>query len=140
MLLDKRFDTKTAATLLQTLMEALTPGTLRPKEVVQGIHNWETKIAILKTRYDEELRPMVKLAVLMSILPKDFQEMVLQNGQMQQRITFEGARDYVLHVATQRNQMAQPRPFDVYLMGVGGGERDDPNYAAEGSDDWGVYW
>ena len=83
LLLNKRFDSKTAASLLQSYLEVVHPDKLKgSSEVIAGIQKWERKVGELAQRYGEKRSDNLKMAILVGILPKDFQDMVFQNGVM----------------------------------------------------------
>ena len=82
-------------------------------EIAPGIHKWEAKVAALKNRYEQDLGDNRKLAIWVGMLPKEYQDMVLQNSTMMSQIKYDAARDYVLNVASQKMQMACPVPMDV---------------------------
>ena len=55
------------------------PGGIRNSgEVISGIHKWEAKEALLRSRFDEVMSDKLKLAIMVGMLPKEYQEMVLQ--------------------------------------------------------------
>jgi hypothetical protein len=66
-ILNKRYDTRNGATLLHAFLEIVNPPAWKSGELVSGIHKWETRMAVLKSRYGEDLTPSVKLAVLVGI-------------------------------------------------------------------------
>ena len=78
LILNRRFDVKTSASLLQSYLEVVSPRPIRNVlDVANCIHHWEAKCAALKSRYDEDLGENLKLAILVGMLPKDFQDVVL---------------------------------------------------------------
>ena len=67
--------------------------------MIPGIQRWENKVTSLRVRYDEEVGHALKLALLVGMLPTEFQEMIMQNGalmsQMEGRgLTYEKAKDH----------------------------------------------
>ena len=79
MLLQHRFDNQTTSSLLQLFCEVITPGALKSKDIVTGIHSWERKIALLESKFNEKITGNIKLAVLIGMLPKDYQDIAMQN-------------------------------------------------------------
>ena len=63
LLLEKRFDARTSASLLSHYLDVVTPTRLRTSELITGIHGWETKLSTLKSRYNENLGGNLKLAI-----------------------------------------------------------------------------
>ena len=113
-ILNKRFDSKTAASLLQSFLDVVSPTAIKGiSEIVSGIHKWESKVAALKSRYNEDVNSNLKFAILIGMLPKDYQDMILQNSCMTNKVSYEVARDHVLNVANQRMQMIKPTPMDL---------------------------
>eukprot|EP00973_Karenia_brevis_P074057 10292295-Karenia_brevis.AAC.1 len=85
-------------------------------DIVQGVHHWERKVADLKSRYGEEVGGNLKLAVLMSILPKEYKEEILKLGSGDKKLEYDQVRGYVLSLAQQRASSMTPKPSEV--MGV----------------------
>ncbi len=94
-------------------LEVITPGGLKVKEIAAGIHKWEAKVAVLAQTFGEIIWGNIKLAILIGMLPKDFQDMAMQNGSMMSVMKYENVRDYVISVATQKAAMSTPKPMDV---------------------------
>eukprot|EP00973_Karenia_brevis_P067034 9322332-Karenia_brevis.AAC.1 len=61
------------------------------------------------TRYGEEIRGNLKLAVFVSMLPGDYQEEILQMGSGEKKVEYDSMRAYVLNLAQQRASAMQPR-------------------------------
>ena len=125
--LASRYDRRTQASLMQAYLEVVSPpGVKGAAEVVGYVQKWESKVGILNQRYGETLGNKIKTAILVGVLPKDFQELVLQNGSMLKEgeaVSFETVRDFAFNVANQRAQMVKPVPMDVGCMEKSGGER-----------------
>eukprot|EP00973_Karenia_brevis_P067437 9379613-Karenia_brevis.AAC.1 len=66
--------------MLSNFLEVVSPKPVRELDLIQGIHQWERRVADLKSRYDETIGGNLKLAVFMSLLPKDYREEVLKMG------------------------------------------------------------
>ena len=113
MFLEKRFDARTSASLLQAYLGVVTPWALKSTDLVTGIHKWELKVGNLFARYSETLGDALKLAILVGMLPKKFQDLVLQNGVSIVSADYAKQRDYILGIASSRAQMARPVPMDL---------------------------
>jgi hypothetical protein len=87
-------------------------------DIVSGIHKWESRVAILNSRYSEEVNGKLKVAILVGMLPKEFQDMVFQASSQKDgdKIDYEATRDHVLNVANQKMQMLKPTPMDIGTM------------------------
>eukprot|EP00973_Karenia_brevis_P086103 11941161-Karenia_brevis.AAC.1 len=78
----------------------------------------------MRSRSGEEIKGNLKIAVFMSILPKDYKEEILKMGSEDKKLEYEGIRNYVLSLAQQRASSKNPRPSDV--LGVEGQEEGMP--------------
>ena len=65
--------------------------------MIKGVQDWEAKVGSLKARHGEDVGDKMKLAILISMLPKDLGDMVLHNCSMVKDMTFTSARDRVLN-------------------------------------------
>ena len=114
-ILSQRFDTQTPASLLQAFLEVVSPQSLKGNEVVAGINRWETKVSQLRGRHQEEIGGKIRISILIGMLPKEYQEMVLQNGiTMREDFKYQGVRDFVLNVANQKLQLSRPTPMELW--------------------------
>ncbi len=111
LLLQHRFDNQTTSSLLQCFCEVITPAVLKFKDIVTGIHSWERKIALLETKFNERITENIKLAVLIGMLPKEYQDICIQASCVMEKMTYEKMRDHILNVANQR--LPQPKPMEV---------------------------
>ena len=117
MFLEKRFDAITQASLLHAYLEVVSPSGLKSSELAAGIHKWEMRVGNLQTRYSQTLGGHLKLAIFVGMLPKEFQGLILQNGQTLDKADYAVSRDYVLGIVNQRAQMARPVPMEVGMVG-----------------------
>ena len=131
-LLCSRFDAKTAASLLHAFTEVVRPKDLKASEVSKGIQAWEGKLGALKSRYNEDLNGNIKLAILIGMLPREYQDLVLNTSVLSSQVSYEAMRDNVLRVANQRMHMAQPTPMDIGAMQENVGEEGE-----QLGDEWG---
>ena len=106
-------DNQTTSSLLQLFCEVITPGNLKFKDIASGIHSWERKISLLETTFNERITENIKLAVLIGMLPKDYQDMAMQNVGLMSDMKYKEVRDYIINVATQRLFMYKPTPMDI---------------------------
>ena len=75
LIFSRRFDSKTSASLLQSYLEVLRPGSIKGvMEIVSGIHQWGAKVSALKSRCEEDLGDNLTLAILVGMLPMDYQD------------------------------------------------------------------
>eukprot|EP00973_Karenia_brevis_P034104 4704771-Karenia_brevis.AAC.1 len=65
-LLNQRFDVKFSASLLSNFLEVVSPSILKgSRDLVAGIQEWERKVASLRSRYGEEVKGHLGLAILL---------------------------------------------------------------------------
>ena len=62
-------------------------------EVISGIHRWETKGSVLRSRYDEDLKETLKLAISIGMMPKEYQDLIWQQGVGKKDLEYEASRD-----------------------------------------------
>ena len=92
--LQKRFDSVTAASLMNAYLEVVAPTPIkRADELIGGIHRWETKVALLLNRYKEDINDRLKLAIVVGMLPKEYQDLVWQNSSRVKNTTYEESKD-----------------------------------------------
>ena len=103
-----RVDPRTASGLLRDFISVVNPPAIRSQgKIVQGIHEWEQKISHLMSRYAcAPLRQDLKTAILIGMLPAEYQNMVLQQERMQSEegIEYNPPRDYILSAVVNRRQ------------------------------------
>jgi len=126
-MLAKRFNLKTPARMLQHLGEIIRPGIVKDiKALPRMVEEWEAKVGRFESEY-EKVGEGVKLAVLVSVLPKDLQDMIFQMGSREgksKQVEYQEVRDKVMSVAGNRIQMATRCPMDVGAVGGYGGEEE----------------
>ena len=116
-LLAQRYNPKTPARLLQCVSNVISPPQVKNiKDLPRALQEWEALTAKLSRDFSEVLSENVRIAVLVGMLPKDFQELVFQWGSLGKDLGFAEVRDKVLTIATHRAQMAQPVPMDIGAM------------------------
>eukprot|EP00973_Karenia_brevis_P090355 12402188-Karenia_brevis.AAC.1 len=59
---------------------------LQEKDLIAGIHQRERKSEDLMTRYGEEIRGNLRLAVFVSTLPREYQEEILKLGSGEKKL------------------------------------------------------
>ena len=78
MTLDRGFDQRNGATLLQAFLHSIGPPGLKGiHEIGSGIHKWESEVAALRSRCKKALNHQSKSAILISMLPKEYQDMTM---------------------------------------------------------------
>ena len=73
-----------------------------------------SRVAALKRRYQEDINDQIRLAILMGMLPQEYQDMIVQTSVLkEEKMKYESVRDHVLNLSTQRMQMSRPTPMDI---------------------------
>ena len=110
-LMGNRFNPRTPARLFKLLIDIFKPGMIKDaRDVARGIEEWEGKISKLKNESGEHFSESFLVAVMISFLPKEFQDMVFQMGSAGEDLRYVEIRDKVVGVAGHRAQGSQPRP------------------------------
>ena len=94
-------------------MEVQTPGVIKDdKDIPRGVEEWELKCARIKEEYGERegLTDGMNVPILISIIPKEMQDMVYQMGKLDEDLPHQEVRDKVIGVAGQRAQRRTPTP------------------------------
>eukprot|EP00973_Karenia_brevis_P047343 6572823-Karenia_brevis.AAC.1 len=120
--------------MLSSFLEVVSPKPVKEIDIVQGVHHWERKVADLKTWYGEEVGGNFKLAVFMSILPKEYREEILKLGSGDERSEYDNVRSYVLSLAQQRPSSMTPKPSEV--LGVEGQGEAPVEQEKYSTDEW----
>ena len=120
--LGRRFDTQNSATLLQALLEVVVPPKItKLGDVIIFINRWEARAAALRVRYEETLSEKMKLALLIGMLPQDFQDTIIQSHTLRMdEMKYDDLRTYVMGLANQKMNMMKPTPMDIGKMENGG--------------------
>ena len=83
--------------MLQAFMKAVNPDRItKMGDVLTKVTAWEQRLAQLKAEYMEDLSPKIKMGIFVGMLPKEMQDMILQNSAMTaDEIPYEKIRDQV---------------------------------------------
>ena len=78
--LNTRYDATNGASMLHAFLEVVSPTPLRNLgEIIPGINKWESKVGNLRSRYDDGPGDKLKQAIMVGMLPKEYQDMVMQH-------------------------------------------------------------
>lgn len=117
-LLSQRFNPKTPARVLQYLTAVLSPPPVKDVRLLErAIEEWESKRCRLKSEFAEEFSDNVSIAILTSMIPRDLQDYVFQQGQLGKKLLYREVRDKIMSIASHRTQMVTPAPMDVGCLG-----------------------
>ena len=80
-MLQARYDANTAASLLQCVMEVVSPPTIKNHQgIAKGIAEWDVRVDGLNMKHDENLSVPIKIVVFVGMLPNDYQDMCFQQA------------------------------------------------------------
>ena len=133
-LLSRRYNPKTPARVLQHLIAVLNPPAVKDVRLLERtIEEWEAKRYRLKSEFQEEFSDNVSIAILTSMLSRDLQDMVYQQGKLGEKLTYKEVRDKVMSVASHRAEQATPTPMEVGR--IGGESELDESWQADGAEE-----
>ena len=107
-MLQARYDANTAASLLQCVVEVVNfPALKNHQGILKGITEWEVRADGLKMKHNEDISAPIKIAVLVSMLPKEYQDICFQQatGMSSEAATetkYAELRDKIMSMAGQR--------------------------------------
>ena len=131
LLFNHRFDAQTPASMLRAFLEVVNPPQIKgTADATASINAWEMKVSKLRGKYMQALSAELQTAIFVGMLPKEFQDLVLQRGTLGTGIVYEETRDYILNVVLQRSQMRKPSDKDVNQATAGGESEYDGNSLA----------
>ena len=121
--LSHRFNPRTPGRALQFLTTVVNPPMVKDVRLIpKAIEDWELRRSILREEFDENLSEKMAAAILTSMLPAEFQNLVFEHWGGGE-IRYEAIKDKVLSVAGSRISQSTPVPMDI-------GEAGDLNPAS----------
>jgi hypothetical protein len=100
----------------------------------KAVKEWEGKVGKLEGDWGERLGDKLRVAVLVSMLAKDLQDVVFSMGSKGEELDYRVVRDKVISIAGHRAQMLAPAPMDIGRIGWGADEQWDMGGMDEGGD------
>ena len=120
--LNTRFNPHTPTRILQFLTVVVSPPPIKDiRFLAMAIETWEAKRHKLKNEFQEEFSDAVQVAILVSMLPKDLQDVIFQMGHGE-KLKYLEVRDKVMGIANHRSAMSTPTPMDIGSVPVQGVE------------------
>ena len=112
---NRRFDSITPSGMLQAFVGVVDPPKCKSElDISQCVHAWEAKVALLNSRHNEKISDGLKLAILVSMVPLEFQNLIMQHGSGRLAdMKYNVQRDYLLNLAEQKLQLKKPSPTGV---------------------------
>ena len=110
--LAKRYSPSTPLRAMQLLLQVVNPGKVKHLKDVPGlIDRWEIKVLALERDFKESLSPRMKAAILISMLPADLQDSLVQNAEKYHE--YPSAKEKVLSIVEAKMSMRDPDAMDV---------------------------
>ena len=93
-LLTKRYRPNTHARKIQCLSDVVRPQFIKDsRQLITAVELWEGKVAALLRDFDQDLGDGIKTAILTSMIPREYQDMVFQLGSGQADVEYKEIRD-----------------------------------------------
>ena len=110
-----RFSPTTPMRGMNLMMAVVSPPKAKSaREIARAIDVWEAKVLMLQRDFKETLSSKMKAALLVSMLPDDIQQSVIQNAEKYE--LYEQARDKVISIADSKMAISNPDQMDVDYM------------------------
>ena len=122
-LLAELFNPRGTGRLLLTLGAIIRPGAKDVRQVGRAVEDWESKVARIEAEFQLNIMASLKVAVLVSMIPKELQEVVFNEGKKGTKYEeddYKKIREKVLVVVAQKVQMGVPKPMEVGNVGWNG--------------------
>ena len=128
-LLEHRFNPKTPARRYRALMEVISPGEIKAvADVTRKVEEWEVKMCKVESEYGERISDSIRVAVLISMIPKELQDIALQMGKLGEDIAYQEVKEKIMAVASNKAGMRVPKEGKgIYDVGwdMGGWDGED---------------
>ena len=119
--LEKRCNPRTIGRRLKALMGVAAPMAAKSMgEVVRKVEEWELAVKKVEAEYGEIIPGSMLVAILISMLPKELQDVAFQLSKDGEELDYEQVRGRVLGVAMNRSQERVPQ-VDRGVYGIGEG-------------------
>ena len=110
------------------------PGRIKKgQNIATHIARWETQVNHLERDYSEKVSERMRIGILISMVPEDLQEILLQ--QVDESTEYRTARDRMIMLVDARAKLKDPNAMDVGALSEGG-RRESETYADEEGRTW----
>jgi len=129
--LSRRYSPSTPLRAMQLMLQIVSPGKAKSvKELPNIIDKWESRVLALQRDFKETISSRMKAAILISILPSDIQDALIQQADKYEE--YLPTKEKVLSIVDAKMAMRSPDEMDVdALHGHGGASCDDCHYEEE---------
>ena len=126
-LLSQRYNPLTPVRGMQLIMRAIEPGKIRKGEDVQArINAWEGLLDLYERDYKEHLPEGIKIGVLITMIPADLQDIILQHMGTERRREYREVKQQVIRLVDDRMRCMQMRDKGPAPMDIGQVTSRDP--------------
>ena len=116
--LQTRCNPRTIGRRLKALMGVVAPSPVKSMgEVVRKVEEWELAVKKVEAEYGEAIPVSMQVAVLISMLPKELQDIAFQLSKDGEELDYKEVRGRVLGVAMNRVQKRVPQMGKDYGWG-----------------------
>ena len=118
-LLAQRFNPKTPSRILQHWMDVIQPSKVKDVRKLQiAVEQWETRKGRLATEFGEQLSENLQTAILITMVPRDLQDIAFQSCDIGGKLQYRLVRDRIMSIAQNRAyEMSTPTPMDIGRVG-----------------------
>ena len=113
----ERYGGKSQAGLLRSVLNVVRPSEIKDVRLVpKHLEIWESKVKELFEEYEEKISPSVKLAILVSMLPKELQDEVYREVGVDTKVgdaDFKRVRDRIKGISSNRIAQETPQAMEI---------------------------
>ena len=134
--LNNRFDARTSGNLfnLVAVMGAMSSPTVKQAAgIPKAILDWEEKLNALGNIHNETISENIKMGILISMLPKEYQDLCFGIGGVSgAKPVYSDIRDKVVNMANHKITLCTPTPMDLDQLG----QNDEWNVNGDANNYW----
>jgi hypothetical protein len=129
--LSKRYNPMTPMRGFQLMLKIMLPGKIKKgQDIQQQVNKWEGWISTIERDYEQKFTPMMKVGLLITMLPEELQDTVLQHADRLK--DYKLVKDKVLNLVDAKARLKDPNAMDV---GYAGFQEDEERWFDEGEYD-----
>jgi len=119
--LSRRYSPSTPLRAMQLMLQVVNPGKAKNVKEIPGIvDKWETRVLALERDFKEKIGDRMKAAILISILPSDIQDALIQQADKYEE--YHPTKEKILSIVDAKMAMKSPDEMDVDAVGGHGGQ------------------
>lgn len=111
----RKYNPRTAVRGMQLMAKVTNPGRIKKgQNLATHIAKWETQVNHLERDYSEKVSERMRIGILISMVPEDLQEILLQ--QVDDSTEYRTARDRMIMLVDARAKLKDPNAMDVGML------------------------